>query len=317
MCACADLRRIARIDRAVLAALGPHLFRRVVAEDDVLGLDAERFEVRPPDGRRRVDVQHARDADLEAAAAFARGLARAAEGPAHGLLLDAAEHRRRHLDVVDHRAVFGHRLGRVEAAEEHLALVVHEVRVAQAQVLAARGELLERVGRFDRALLAAEAGDVAARAAVGRLGVDERARAVVRAEMAPRGLVVAADVLDVDRGVEADERRVAAPLHDAQRLERRADRPGFAWMRVHVDLGVRHALLDVVDLRLHAREVVLRAALQHVARAQRRHARNLHDVLPDVLRQHHREARRAALPCCSPPSGSSRGRCRGTPRSRS
>ena len=39
------LRREARIDRAVLAALDPHLLGGLVAEDDVLLRDAERLEV--------------------------------------------------------------------------------------------------------------------------------------------------------------------------------------------------------------------------------------------------------------------------------
>ena len=41
----------------------------------------------------------------------------------------------------------------------------------------------------------------------------------------------------------------------------------------------------VIDLRLEGGEVVLRAALEHVLGAERRHARDLHHVLPDVLRQ--------------------------------
>ena len=98
------------------------------------------------------------------------------------------------------------------------------------------------------------------------------------------------DELDVDRRIDADERRIAAPLDHAQGLERRADRARLAAVRVDVDLGAGHALLDVVDLGLDRRQVVLRAALEHVLRAQRRHARDLHHVLPDVLGQHLRQA---------------------------
>ena len=53
----ADLRRVAGIDRAVLAALGPDLLGRVVGEHDVVLLDAERLEVRAPERRRRPDVR--------------------------------------------------------------------------------------------------------------------------------------------------------------------------------------------------------------------------------------------------------------------
>ncbi len=52
-------------------------------------------------------------------------------------------------------------------------------------------------------------------------------------------------------------------------------------------------------------------------RAERREARDLHDVLPDVLRQAPARGRRASPLSRSPPSGSSRDRCRGRRRSRS
>ena len=42
-----DLRRIARIDRAVLAALGEHLLGARVTEDDVLRTNSEHLEVGP------------------------------------------------------------------------------------------------------------------------------------------------------------------------------------------------------------------------------------------------------------------------------
>ena len=47
-----DLARVAGVDRAVLAALDPHLLGGLVAEDDVLLRDAERLEVRPEERRR-------------------------------------------------------------------------------------------------------------------------------------------------------------------------------------------------------------------------------------------------------------------------
>ena len=48
-----DLRRVAGIDRAVLAALDCHISSRgLVGEDDVLLLDAERLEVRAQERRR-------------------------------------------------------------------------------------------------------------------------------------------------------------------------------------------------------------------------------------------------------------------------
>ena len=88
---------------------------------------------------------------------------------------------------------------------------------------------------------------------------------------------------------------LALALHDAERLHRGADRAGFARVRVDEDLGVRDALLDVVDLRLDGREVVLRAALEDELASERREPRDLDDVLPDVLRQDLREAREHLL----------------------
>jgi hypothetical protein len=64
MCACATLR-VAGVDRAVLAALDPHLLGGLVAEDDALLRDPDRLEVRPEPGRGRVQVEHARDADAD------------------------------------------------------------------------------------------------------------------------------------------------------------------------------------------------------------------------------------------------------------
>ena len=60
---------------------------------------------------------------------------------------------------------------------------------------------------------------------------------------------------------------------------------------MNVDLGVRHALLDVVDLRFDGGHVVLRAALENELAAERSHAGHADDVLPNVLRKHLREPR--------------------------
>ena len=109
-------------------------------------------------------------------------------------------------------------------------------------------------------------------------------------EVTDRLFVVLRRVLERDRRIDADESALAAALHDAQGLHRGADRAGFAGVRVDEDLGVRDALLDVVDLRFDGGEVVLRAALQNVLGAERGEPRDLHHVLPDVLRKHLREA---------------------------
>ena len=79
----------------------------------------------------------------------------------------------------------------------------------------------------------------------------------------------------------------------------------------------RDALLDVVDLRLDGREVVLRAALEHELACRAR--RGAGSARRTARRSSAAPARgrRAAPPSRSPPSGSSRGRCRGRRRSRS
>ena len=55
----------ARVDGAALGAFLVHLLAGVIAEDDVLGLDAERGEVAREDRRLRVHVEHARHADAD------------------------------------------------------------------------------------------------------------------------------------------------------------------------------------------------------------------------------------------------------------
>ena len=109
--------------------------------------------------------------------------------------------------------------------------------------------------------------------------------------MADGLFVVLRVVLEVDRGIDPDERGLALPLHDAERLHRGADRPRLAGVRVDEDLGAGDALLDVIDLRFDRGQVVLRAPLKDELRPERRHARDLNDVLPDVLREDLRETR--------------------------
>src|SRR5262249_34834395 len=101
--------------------------------------------------------------------------------------------------------------------------------------------------------------------------------------------------IEIDGGIDADERRAAAALDDAHRLHRSADRAGLARVRVNEHLAVRDALLDVIDLRFDGGEVVLRAALKNELATERRETRDLNDVLPNVLRQDLRETREHLL----------------------
>ena len=221
------------------------------------------------------------------------------------LVADRAEQRPLDDDVLDRRAVLRHRRRLVEALERELRLVVDEVRVLLHARLALLVELLQRVHVLDGALLAREARRCSGRVLPSSVLVSMNVREQLFGQKLQRVFSSFVDVyVDVDRLIEADERRLAAAARHAQRLERGADRAGLAAVRVQVDLGVRDALLDVVDLRLERGDVLLRAALEHEHAAELGHARDLHDVLPDVLRQHEREARRAAPPSRSLPSGS-------------
>ena len=104
--------------------------------------------------------------------------------------------------------------------------------------------------------------------------------------MAGRAVVVRARVLEVDRGIETNERGVTASLHDSQSLHSRPNGTGLAAVRMDEHLGVGHALVDVVNLRFDGRQVVLRAALQNELAPERRHARNADNVLPNVFREY-------------------------------
>src|SRR5205085_11062822 len=167
------------VDRAVLAAGLRQLFAGLVGEDDVARVEAERFEVRTPEWRRRPQVQDARDADAHVLA-LRRQLGRAAAERALDVLADhASGERLLDLHIRDRRARLGHRRRREEALEAELGLVIDEVRVLLHAALALLVELLQSVEVLDRALLAREARDVAGALAVEGRGVDERARAVV------------------------------------------------------------------------------------------------------------------------------------------
>src|SRR5690606_33642650 len=102
-----------------------------------------------------------------------------------------------------------------------------------------------------------EARDVARGRAVGPRRVDEGALALVRAEVTDGALVVLRRVLEVQRGIDADEARLPRALVAPQRLDRRADGARLPGVRVDVHLGAGDALLDVVDLRLDRGQVVL------------------------------------------------------------
>src|SRR5262249_14934923 len=104
------------------------------------------------------------------------------------------------------------------------------------------------------------------------LYVDERAHALVLAEIAARVLVARRAILDRLDLVEADERGALALLGvQAMGLDRTADGAGLAAELVDEDLRLDvtalETRLDEIDLRLDGRQIVLRAALQDEAGA--------------------------------------------------
>src|SRR5690606_23059335 len=171
-----------RIDGPVAGALREHLLAGLVAEHDVGAPEPGALQVRPEEGRGRVHVQHARHADADLLASRSGLVARTLERARDTGALDAEE-ALLHLHVVDRGARGGHLLRLEEALEGELRLVADEVRVGGGGLLALRHEREHRLLALDRALLAGEPGDVAAGGAVGTRRVDERALALVWAEV--------------------------------------------------------------------------------------------------------------------------------------
>ena len=190
------------------------------------------------------------------------------------------------LDVVFARARHRHWIRVVEVLEAHLGFVLDHVRVLLAGDVPLAVQLLERVFALHRALLTGEAGDVAARAPVGREGVDEGTGAMVRTEMADRGFVVDRGVLQVDGLLHSNECGFAISTYDAPSLHGRADGSGLSAVGMHDDAHIGYPSLDVVDLGFDRGHVPLGSTLEHEHLAELREARDVDHVLPDVLRQH-------------------------------
>ena len=92
----------------------------------------------------------------------------------------------------------------------------------------------------------------------------------------------------------ADEGRLLAVGPEAQCFLRGADCTGFTAVLVDDDLGHfavgAEAGFDEIDFGFHHGHVVLRAALEDEARAERGEIGNAGDVEEDVLREHIGEA---------------------------
>src|ERR1035437_5030014 len=288
----AQLAGEAGVDGAALGAFLVHLFAGVIAEDDVLRLDAEGRELAGEDGRLRVHVEHARHTDAD---------------------IDALLHQFGALLLRGGDLEFGQRVGQardVRDAEHLLGGDFDKVGVGLFDLVEPALDAAHLFDVLDGALFAG-GDDQALRAGIeGDLGlgralivqwnqvgldVDERAQALVLAEIAAGGLFTRGLVLDVGAGVETDEGADAAVVPEASGFERGADGSGFAAMLVHNHVGRRilalEARFDEIHLRFHGGQVVLRAALQQEARADGGEVGNLRNIQPDVLGQDVAEAR--------------------------
>src|ERR1017187_1819273 len=242
------------------AALGPflvHFFAGVIAEYDVLRLDAEGGEVAGEDGRLRVHVEHARHADAQGGAPL---------DELGALLLgggDLVFRQRVSLarDVGDAEHLLGGDLdevgvGLLDFVEPALD-TAHLFDVFDGAFFA---------GSDDQALRAGFEGDLGLSGALivqrNQVGfnVDEGAQALVLAEITARGLFAGGLVLYVGAGVETDEGADAAVVPEASGLERGANGSGFAAMLVHNHVGGRvlalEARFDEVHLGFHGGQVV-------------------------------------------------------------
>ena len=120
--------------------------------------------------------------------------------------------------------------------------------------------------------------------------VDERAQAIVLAEIAARGFVARGAVFDLAHRFQSDKRSLLAVAPQAQRLHRRTNGSRLAAEFVDDDFRLlargAEAVIDEVHFRFHHRHVVLRPALQHETRSQRREIGNAGHVQEHILGKH-------------------------------
>ena len=290
-----DLRGKARIDGATAGALAIQIAAREIRIHEIPARYAQRFEVCAEERRIYVHVQHPGHADAERRAPLHQfHPPPRAPGP------DTRRHRIRHplrlpgvpdvlrgnldevriglLDGVEACLDAAHRVDVFDrplfAGGDNQALLVGRLRHL-------RHELDWRGLRFDRH-------DV-----IAHLDVDERAQAVVLAEVASRRLVARGAIRDAPHRFQTDELRTVTVVPQSAGFHRRTNRAGLAAVFVHDDfrLDLRSAEIrpDEVHFGFHRRQVVLRPALQNEPRAELRQIRNTRDVQEDVLGENRRQ----------------------------
>src|SRR5262245_39426583 len=116
--------------------------------------------------------------------------------------------------------------------------------------------------------------------------VDEGALAVATAPPADRILAGRAAIGKRFYGIEAAESRGLAVAPSIQGAQRRADRAGFAAVRVDHDLRVGNLAGDEVDLGLDHRKIAVRAALKDEVASGGAQILQLAGINPNIERQH-------------------------------
>ena len=119
--------------------------------------------------------------------------------------------------------------------------------------------------------------------------INERAQAIVLAEIAARIFVAGGAVADVLDRIETDEGSAVAVLVETNGFDASADRARLAAVLMDDDFRLVSDAVEVrvneVNFRLDRSQVLLRSALQDEARPQLGEVRNSGDVEEDVFRQ--------------------------------
>ena len=230
----AQLRREARVDGAALGAFLIELLAGEVGVDDVFRLDPQGREVAREHRGHRVHIEHARHADADLGALLHQ--------------LDALLGGRGEDEL-------GQRVGhqrRIRHAEHRLGRYLDKVGIGLLDLVQTPLDLAHVVDALDGALLAG-GDDEALRAGLQRnlglhrglvvrihhrgLHVDERAQALILAEVTAGSFLARGLVTDLRDGVHPDEGGHAAVVPQAARFERGTDGAGLAAVLVDDHVG--------------------------------------------------------------------------------
>src|SRR5580700_6955322 len=228
----ADFRWETRVNRAAAGARAIQLGTRVVGINDVLGLEAQAFEVGVEQRSICVDVQHAWNADTDFAAILHERdalLGRLSPCPCGNRV--------------------GYILG-VRGTKDFLRGDIDKIRMLVPNLVQSGFDVFHFAQIFYRSFFAGgnnqpllavherNLGDaLEGHEVFYRFGsyVDEGAQTVVFAEVAAGPFIARCAVLDLADGLEPDERRLLPVAPQTKRFLRGADRPGLSAVLMHDD----------------------------------------------------------------------------------